>query len=73
MRNGERFGEARLYPGGRSLRRVERLGMSGSSRVRSAGTRSTRSGRLSSFHGRRHHTVGSARPGVRFWRRFKRG
>ena len=46
MRNGERLGEAALFPGRRSLRGVEHLGLSRSSRVRSAGTRSTRSGRF---------------------------
>jgi hypothetical protein len=45
-RNGERLGEAARFPGRRSLRTVERLGLSRSSRVRSAGTRSTRSGRF---------------------------
>jgi hypothetical protein len=46
MTNGERLGEAARFPGRRSMRRVERLGLSCSSRVRSAGTRSTRSGRF---------------------------
>jgi hypothetical protein len=36
--------EASLFPGRRSLRRVERLGTSRSNRVRSAGTRSAQSG-----------------------------
>ena len=41
MRNRERLGEAALFPCCRSLRRLKRLGVSPSSGVRSAGTRST--------------------------------
>jgi len=46
---GKRLGEAALFPGRRSPRGVERLGMSRFSRVRSARTRSTQSGRFSAL------------------------